>query len=99
MARKVREPLTTLAHHIDIDVLEQTYRRTRKNGAPSVNKITADIYAKRLQKRMQCLLERFKSGTYRGDRSRPTGTNRRHGHRHAGGAWLPRHALWLVGRV
>lgn len=34
--------LTTLAHHIDIEMLKEAYRRTRKDGAVGVDGHTAD---------------------------------------------------------
>lgn len=57
--------LTTLAHHIDVDFLREAYRRTRKDGAPGVDRQTAEEYAQNLEANLQSLLDRFKSGTYR----------------------------------
>src|SRR6266545_5943647 len=57
--------LTALAHHIDVDFLREAYRRTRKDGAPSVDRQTAEEYAQNLEANLQELLDRFKSGTYR----------------------------------
>ncbi len=57
--------LTTLAHHIDVDFLREAYRRTRKDGAPGVDRQTAEEYAQNLEANLQALLGRFKSGTYR----------------------------------
>ena len=62
-----REPklaLNTLAHHIDIEVLHEAYRRTRKDGAVGVDGGTAASYAKNLDENLRRLLDRFKSGTY-----------------------------------
>ena len=56
--------LTTLAHHIDIDWLQEAYRRTRKDGATGVDRQTADEYARNLEDNLRSLLERMKSGTY-----------------------------------
>jgi RNA-directed DNA polymerase len=58
-------PLTTLAHHIDIDWLREAYRRTRKDGAQGVDGQSAEQYAKHLEENLQALLDRAKSGTYR----------------------------------
>ncbi len=55
----------SLAHHIDIEMLRQAYRLTRKSGAPGVDGQTADEYAKNLDENLTSLLNRFKSGTYR----------------------------------
>lgn len=42
-ARQMPEvALTTLAHHIDIEMLKEAYRRTRKDGAVGVDGHTAD---------------------------------------------------------
>ena len=59
------EPLTTLAHHIDIDWLHEAYRRTRKDGAKGVDGRSAKQYARRLESNLRELLERARSGTYR----------------------------------
>ena len=58
-------PLTTLAHHIDVDWLRAAYRRTRKDGARGVDGQSAAEYAKSLQDNLRSLLDRAKSGTYR----------------------------------
>jgi len=57
--------LTTLAHHIDVEFLREAYRRTRKDGAPGVDRQTADEYAAELESNLRSLLDRLKSGTYR----------------------------------
>jgi group II intron reverse transcriptase/maturase len=56
--------LTTLAHHIDVPFLKEAYRRTRKDGAVGVDGQTAQTYAKDLERNLESLLERFKSGVY-----------------------------------
>lgn len=56
---------TTLAHHIDIDLLREAYRRTRKDGAAGVDGTTAAEYATNLEENLQALLDRVKAGTYR----------------------------------
>jgi RNA-directed DNA polymerase len=58
-------PLTTLAHHIDMDWLREAYRRTRKDGARGVDGQSAEQYAERLEENLQSLLDRAKAGTYR----------------------------------
>lgn len=62
---KPGEALTALGHHINIDFLKEAYRRTRKDGAPGVDGQTAEEYAQGLDKNLQSLLDRFKTGTYR----------------------------------
>jgi hypothetical protein len=54
---------TTLAHHMDVDWLREAYRRTRKNGAPGVDGVTAEQYAANLQSNLQDLLGRAKDGS------------------------------------
>src|SRR5688572_27393621 len=49
LAKRVREPLTTLAHHIDLAWMREAYRRTRKDGAPGVDGVTAEAYAANLE--------------------------------------------------
>ncbi len=58
-------PLTTLAHHIDIDWLREAHRRTRKTGARGVDRQSAEQYAEHLEENLRTLLDRAKSGTYR----------------------------------
>lgn len=65
MAREHPEwVLTTLAHHIDMGLLREAHRRTRKDGAVGVDGQTAEAYARELEKNLAELLERFKSGSY-----------------------------------
>ena len=54
----------SLAHHIDVDLLREAYRRTRKDGAPGVDSQTAADYEENLEENLQSLLDRFKSGRY-----------------------------------
>jgi group II intron reverse transcriptase/maturase len=54
----------SLAHHIDIDLLREAYRRTRKDSAPGVDGQTASVYQEHLEENLQSLLDRFKSGRY-----------------------------------
>ena len=57
--------LTTLAHHVDMDWLKEAYRRTRKDTASGVDRVTAGEYERDLENNLAQLLERFKSGVYR----------------------------------
>ena len=67
LARQIAgAPLRTLAHHIDMDVLREAYRRTRKDGAVGVDQQTAQEYAEDLEGNLQSLLDRAKSGTLPG---------------------------------
>jgi RNA-directed DNA polymerase len=56
---------TTLAHNIDIDWMQEAYRRTRKDGATGVDGQTAEQYAANLEENLRSLLDRAKSGAYR----------------------------------
>ena len=55
---------TSLAHHIDRDMLHAAYVVTRKDGAVGLDGQTADEYAANLEANLQSLLDRFKSGQY-----------------------------------
>lgn len=57
--------LTTLAHHIDAEWLQEAYRLVRKDGATGVDGQTAKGYEVDLQANLESLLERLKTGTYR----------------------------------
>lgn len=55
----------SLAHHIDVEFLNEAFRRTRKDGATGVDGQTAEEYEERLEENLSTLLERFKSGRYK----------------------------------
>jgi RNA-directed DNA polymerase len=57
--------LTTLAHHIDLELLREAHHRTRKDGAVGVDRQTAEEYAANLDENLRSLHERLKAGTYR----------------------------------
>jgi RNA-directed DNA polymerase len=57
-------PLSTLAHHIDIDWLHEAYRRTRKDAAVGVDGQTAAEYEANLEDNLRSLLDRAKSGDH-----------------------------------
>ena len=56
---------TTLAHLIDLDLLKEAYRLTRKNGAVGVDGQTGKEYAVDLEDNLSSLLDRLKSGRYK----------------------------------
>jgi group II intron reverse transcriptase/maturase len=56
---------TSLAYLMDVDWLREAFHRTRKDGAPGVDGQTWSEYAENLEERLQSLLDRAKSGTYR----------------------------------
>lgn len=65
LARKEKRALNTLAHHIDVDWLKEAFQRTRKDGAPGIDGVTARQYESQLEDNLQSLLNRAKSGEYR----------------------------------
>jgi group II intron reverse transcriptase/maturase len=64
LAKRVREPLTTLAHHIDLAWMREAYRRTRKDAAPGVDGVTGEAYAANLEENLEGLLARARSGEH-----------------------------------
>jgi RNA-directed DNA polymerase len=56
---------TSLAYHIDLEFLREAYRRTRKDGAPGVDRVSGREYARDLERNLEALLNAFKSGRYR----------------------------------
>lgn len=56
---------TTLAHHIDEDLLREAFARTRRDGAAGVDGGTAAQYIERLDDNLSVLRERLRSGDYR----------------------------------
>jgi group II intron reverse transcriptase/maturase len=56
---------TSLAYHVDLEWLREAYRRTRKDAAVGVDRMTAGEYEVNLDERLRNLLDRFKSGTYK----------------------------------
>lgn len=59
------EALTTLSHHITLELLHQAFRATRKDGAVGVDGVTAAEYERSLDENLSDLLRRFKTSTYR----------------------------------
>jgi RNA-directed DNA polymerase len=57
--------LTSLCHYIDLALMREAYRLTRKDGARGVNDGGAEEFAKNLEGNLQSLLDRAHSGTYR----------------------------------
>jgi hypothetical protein len=46
---------SNLAHHIDLDLLREAHRRTRKDGAVGIDRQTAALYAENLEGNLQDL--------------------------------------------
>ena len=53
-----------LYHLIDCDLLREAYRRTRKDVAPGVDKVTAKVYAQNLDENLRDLHERLCAHRY-----------------------------------
>lgn len=65
LARKHPEKVFHSLHHfIDMAWMREAYRRTRKDGATGVDGQTSKEYERELEKNLQSLLERFRSGRY-----------------------------------
>lgn len=56
---------TTLVHLIDVEWLREAYRRTNKDAAAGVDKVTAREYERHLEENLQDLQERLRSRRYR----------------------------------
>jgi RNA-directed DNA polymerase len=56
--------LSTLAHHMDLEWMQEAYRRTRKDGATGVDGQTGRDYAENLEDSLRLLLSRAKSGDH-----------------------------------
>lgn len=66
LARKRPERAFMSLHHvIDVAWLREAYRRTRKDAAVGVDGQSAGDYARDLEKNLESLLVRFRTGTYR----------------------------------
>jgi retron-type reverse transcriptase len=57
--------LSSLHHVIDLEWMKEAYRLTRKDGAPGIDGVTANEYAKNLEANLTDLLDRIKSGRYK----------------------------------
>lgn len=55
----------SLGHYLDLEWMEEAYRRTRKSGAVGIDGQTASAYEADLEENLRSLLERAKSGSYR----------------------------------
>lgn len=56
---------TSLNHHLDVELLRRAFEQTRKDGAAGIDGQTAADYEKNLEKNLEGLLGRIKSGSYR----------------------------------
>jgi RNA-directed DNA polymerase len=55
---------TTLAHHMNTDLLREAYRQTRKNSTAGIDGVTAKEYGANLEENLKGLHIRLKNGRY-----------------------------------
>lgn len=55
---------TTLAHHLDVAMLEYAFRRLNPQSAPGVDRVTWQTYKENLAVNLQVLHEKLVNGTY-----------------------------------
>lgn len=60
-----QEPLTTLAHHMDLNWLAEAYWRVRRDAAPGIDGQTVAEYGENLVGNLKGLIDRAKSGRYK----------------------------------
>jgi len=60
-----QEPLTTLAHHMDLVWMCEAYRRVRKDAAPGIDGQTVAEYGENLTDNLRDLIDRATSGRYK----------------------------------
>jgi group II intron reverse transcriptase/maturase len=65
-----REALTNLAHHLDVEMLEESYRELKSGKAPGVDGVTKAEYGERLEENLASLVERLKRNGYHPQPSR-----------------------------
>jgi retron-type reverse transcriptase len=58
------EVFTSLNHYLDVDWLKAAYERVKPDSAPGVDGQSWADYGKDLEKNLQSLLDRVKSGSY-----------------------------------
>ncbi len=65
LSKKFRgEPILTLNHYIDLEWAKVAFNRVRRDGAAGIDNVTAQEYALNLDKNLQKLIDRLKSGEY-----------------------------------
>lgn len=63
--QQLKQGITSLNHHVDLTWMLEAWRRTRKDGAAGVDGQRAVEYEQDLEKNLQELISRAKSGHYR----------------------------------
>jgi RNA-directed DNA polymerase len=56
---------TSLAHHMNVELLGQCYKMLRKSAASGIDGVTVEAYGENLQANLESLVERLKSKKYR----------------------------------
>ena len=56
---------TSLNHHLDVEMLRRAFELTRKDGAAGIDGRTAADYEEHLERNLEALLGRIKSGSYK----------------------------------
>jgi len=65
IAKKYQDkPLVSLHHHMDMDWMQEAYKKIKPNTSPGVDGQTLAMYEENLEHNLQELLERAKSGSY-----------------------------------
>jgi group II intron reverse transcriptase/maturase len=70
--RDKRARFTALLHHVNIDLLRESYYRLKRQAAPGVDGVTWPQYEEDLDERLKDLHERVHRGSYRAQPSRRT---------------------------
>ena len=70
IAKRIEEPLTSLAHHIDCNWMREAWRQTRKDGAIGVDGMTPEDFETELGSNLMELESLAKSGAYQAPPSR-----------------------------
>ena len=65
-AREIKdEPLTNVAHLIDEEWLQESWKRLRKGAANGIDKVSSDEYSENLDENIKALLKKLKRGCYK----------------------------------
>ena len=68
--REGQEQFTNLLHHVDAALLEQSYRKLKRDAAPGVDGVTWQEYGDGLEEKLKDLQDRIHRGAYRPQPSR-----------------------------
>jgi retron-type reverse transcriptase len=66
MARRSKDvQFTALMHHINVDLLRQSYYALKRNSAPGIDGMTWKKYGEAIEESLQSLNNKIHRGTYR----------------------------------